>query len=81
MPFNRISTSEEQYGKHGIPPALQNIVDETIYPHRDDSLLRRLYVDEGLTQTETADVLGCSQPTVSRRLRECGIIDDDGDDA
>jgi hypothetical protein len=35
--------------------------------------MTRLYVDEGLTQKEVADILGTSQQTVGRRLLKLGI--------
>lgn len=35
--------------------------------------LRRLYLEEGLGLATLAARLGCSAPTVGRRLRECGI--------
>jgi AraC-like DNA-binding protein len=37
-------------------------------------LLRRLYYDEGLNQCQIAGRLGCSDDTVSRRMREYGLI-------
>lgn len=38
-----------------------------------ESLLRRLYVDEGLTQPQVAAVLGVSTRSVIRWMRDCGI--------
>lgn len=40
--------------------------------------LRRLYIDEGLSQTKVAALLGCSAATVGLRLRRCGIAARDG---
>ncbi|MFC7133746.1 MULTISPECIES: helix-turn-helix domain-containing protein [Salinibaculum] len=42
-------------------------------PWKDDGLLRRLYVENGLTVAECAEVLGCSPSTISRWLRQFGI--------
>lgn len=36
--------------------------------------LRRLYVEEGLSMATLARQLGCSAPTIGRRLRECGVV-------
>ncbi|MCX7791373.1 MAG: DUF1804 family protein [Chloroflexaceae bacterium] len=35
--------------------------------------LQRLYLEEGLSMAALARQLGCSAPTIGRRLRECGI--------
>lgn len=39
----------------------------------DADTLRRLYHDEGLSQSDIADRLGCSQATISRRFAEYDI--------
>ncbi len=39
----------------------------------DSELLRRLYVDEGLSTVEIATKLGCADKTILRRLRRAGI--------
>jgi len=39
----------------------------------DPELLRRLYVDEGLSTVEIATKLGCPDNTIRRRLRRAGI--------
>lgn len=41
--------------------------------YRDPLVLRRLYVDEGLSQAEVADRLDCCGKTVSRWLQKYGI--------
>jgi len=43
------------------------------YPHRDEELLRRLYHDEGLTQREVADVIGCHYSTVDDWMSRLGV--------
>jgi len=40
----------------------------------DDTVLRRLYVDENLTAHRIATQLGCSPTTILRRLRRVGIF-------
>lgn len=35
--------------------------------------LRRLYVEEGLSQARIAAIFGCSAATISNRMRRCGI--------
>lgn len=35
--------------------------------------LQRLYLEEGLSMVALARQLGCSAPTIGRRLRECGV--------
>jgi len=42
-------------------------------PWKDPRVLARLYYDEGLTQGEIADELGCGQKTVSRRMTRYGL--------
>lgn len=42
-------------------------------PYKDKELLRRLYIDEELTQKEISDRFGCSPSTVSKYLREFEI--------
>jgi transcriptional regulator with XRE-family HTH domain len=44
-----------------------------VRPHQDPDLLRELYHDEGLSQTEVGDELGCDQATVSKWMRKFGI--------
>ena len=39
----------------------------------DEEVLRRLYVEEGLTAEKIAERLGCAAITVFRRLRRFGI--------
>lgn len=41
--------------------------------HRDEEWLREQYVENGLTQQEMADEVGCGQHTISRWLRRHGI--------
>lgn len=36
--------------------------------------LRRLYLDQGLSQAAIAARIGCSPTTISNRLRRCGIV-------
>jgi len=38
-----------------------------------EALLRRLYVDEGMTQPQVADLLGVSTRSVVRWMRDLGI--------
>ncbi len=40
--------------------------------------LRRLYLDEGLSQARIAAMLGCSAATVGNRMRRCGIAAREG---
>jgi len=42
-------------------------------PWRDESLLRELYGEQGQSQTEIADLLGCGNSTVSNQVRKFGI--------
>jgi transcriptional regulator with XRE-family HTH domain len=42
-------------------------------PYRDPSVLKTLYVEEGMAMSEVADVCGCSISTISRYLQENGI--------
>lgn len=35
--------------------------------------LQRLYLEEGSSMAALARQLGCSAPTIGRRLRECGV--------
>ena len=41
--------------------------------HQDEEVLRELYVEEGLTQVEIAERLGCSDSTVSNYIRKYDI--------
>lgn len=43
------------------------------YPWRDESVMRRLYIDERMTQYEIADELGCTQQTVWTWMNKHGI--------
>lgn len=42
-------------------------------PSQDPRVLARLYYQEGLTQAEIADEVGCSQMCISNRMREYDI--------
>jgi hypothetical protein len=50
-------------------------------PWKDPRVLARLYYDEGLTQGEIADELGCGQKTVSRRMKRYGLAPGRGNTA
>lgn len=43
------------------------------HPWRNPRALVRLYYDEGLTQTEIGNELGCGQKAISRWMRRYGI--------
>ncbi len=42
-------------------------------PHLSEKLLRKLYYEDGLTQGEIAAMFGCSRPTITRRMQDCGL--------
>lgn len=48
-------------------------LDHEGHPWRDPTTLRRLYYDEGLSQAEMADELGCAQRTVCRWMEYHGL--------
>ncbi len=51
------------------------------YPWRDESTLRHLYIDRGLSTHAIADKLGCSQDTVRTWMDRCGVDARDHADA
>lgn len=50
-----------------------SLISELEYPWRHEGLMRRLYVEEKMSQTEIADRLGCAPSTVVNWLDEHDI--------
>lgn len=48
-------------------------MDDDGPPHRDRETLRRLYYEEGLTQGQIADALGCSSRTIVHWMDRYGL--------
>lgn len=59
-------------GEHGLKIHTGKAHPETL-PWRNERLLRRLYVEEGLTTYEIAERFGCGSGTIKGSLKRCEI--------
>jgi len=52
---------------------VRELVNMMAKPYDDPEKIRELYHGRGMSQTEVADELGCSKPTIRKRMKKFGI--------
>lgn len=74
-----MSTSTEiTFGNKSTEFERASDAEDLTYPWRDPTLLRELYFETGLNQSEIGEALGCSASTIGYQMRKHGMIVRDG---
>jgi DNA-binding transcriptional regulator LsrR (DeoR family) len=71
------STVSHYMKKHEIKTSAHRVTDERL---EDPEWLEEKYIEEDMTMQAIADIVGCSDGTVMRRLRKHGIIEEPSDE-